>query len=161
MSEEENKAIVRSYMDQVWNQQNMKAIDEFVADDFVQHIGSIEQGRQGIQRFFALIHHAFSNIRNDVEDCLAENGKVCVRATITATHSGSFLGVPATGRVVRFGVISILRVDRGKLSRVGESKTCSGSCGNLVPIRVPSSNPRIGAATRPWAGVAIMGKAAL
>jgi hypothetical protein len=35
---------------------------------------------------------AFSDIRNDVEDCLAESDKVCVRATITATHSGSFIG---------------------------------------------------------------------
>jgi steroid delta-isomerase-like uncharacterized protein len=114
MSQEENKAIVRTYMEQVWNQQNMKAVDEFVADDFVQHIGSVEQGRQGIQQFFALIHQASSNIRNDIEDCLAEDDKVCVRATITATHTGPFLGVPATGRMLRFGAISILRIDQGK-----------------------------------------------
>jgi predicted ester cyclase len=39
-----------------------------------------------------------------------------VRWTNSGTHSGDFLGIPATGRTVSFAGIDIYRVEDGKLA---------------------------------------------
>ena len=50
MSAEENKAIVRRYLEESWNQRNLAVIDELIAPDLIQHDPQhLTPGRQGIQ----------------------------------------------------------------------------------------------------------------
>jgi predicted ester cyclase len=48
------------------------------------------------------------------EDLIAEGDKVAYRCTFRATHRGELMGVPATGKVVRYTGISIARLAGGK-----------------------------------------------
>lgn len=43
---------------------------------------------------------SFSDLRLTIEDVIAEDDKVAVRWSSVATHRGSYMDVPATGRVV-------------------------------------------------------------
>lgn len=114
MSLEYNKAIVRAYIEQVWNQGNLQLVDELIVPDFIQHAAGVPQGRQGVKQFFAMIHAAFPDIHNTIEDMLAEDDKVMWRSTITGTHQGPFRGIPPTGRSIRMTAMNILRVQDGK-----------------------------------------------
>jgi predicted ester cyclase len=50
----------------------------------------------------------------DVEGVLAEDDAVVVRARMRGTHSGEFLGVPATGRQIDVEAIDWVVVRDGK-----------------------------------------------
>jgi len=83
-----NKDSVRRYFDEVWVRGNV----EFVRELFVP--GSLLAGAD--ESNARTMHHAFSDIQVTIDDLIAEGDKVAARVTFTATHSGPFLGYPAT-----------------------------------------------------------------
>ncbi len=116
MTAEENKAIARYYLDEVWNKGNLAVIDELIPVDFVQHIGMVQQGREGVKRFFQMIHGAFPDARFTVEDMVGEGDRVVWRFTITATHQGPFQGLPPTGKQITMTGMNIVRMVDGKFA---------------------------------------------
>ena len=114
MSPEQNKAIVRRYIEEAWNQGRLYVVDDLIVPDFVQHVPGVAQGRQGVKQFFAMIRAAFPDVHNTIEDVIAEDDKVAWRSTITGTHQGTFRGIPPTGRSIRMTTMNILRIRNGK-----------------------------------------------
>ncbi len=110
------KAILRRYLDEVWNERNLGIIDELIADDYVQHAVGIAPGKEGVRQFFARLSAAFPDAQQTVEDMIGEGDKVVWRWTIRATHRGEFLGIAATGNEVTLRGISIVRIADGKLA---------------------------------------------
>lgn len=51
MSAETNKAIVRRYLEQVWNQCHPELIEEFFTKDFVYH-ESVPAGIEGFRAYY-------------------------------------------------------------------------------------------------------------
>ncbi len=62
-----------------------------------------------------MLRSAFPDFKATIDDILAEDDKVVLRMTWNGTQKGEFLGVPATGKRVSFGVIDIIRIANGKL----------------------------------------------
>ena len=57
---------------------------------------------------------AFPDLRVKVEDLIAEGDKIVGRVTLTGTHQGELMGIPATGKKVSFSEILIVRISNGK-----------------------------------------------
>ena len=117
MQTEQNKALFRQFIEEVFNQGNMSAIDELVAPDFVEHEElppGIPTGREGLKQMTMMLRSAFPDFKATIDDMLAEGDKVVVRMTWTGTHKGEFMGMPPTGKRVSFGVIDIVRFDGDK-----------------------------------------------
>lgn len=115
---EQNKLLVRRAIEEVWNGGNLSAIDEFVAGDFVVHgstPGGDIQGPEGARRFFGALHEAFPDIRFTIEDQIAEGDRVVTRWTARGTHTGTFMGVPPTGRPIRMTATDVDRIANGKV----------------------------------------------
>jgi steroid delta-isomerase-like uncharacterized protein len=113
---EENKALARRLLEEVVSQGNMSLIDELVAPDFIEHEempAEIPPGREGVKAMFTMFRGAFPDIKATIDDLIAEGDKVVVRSTWSATHQGEFMGIPATGKSVSFGVIDIMRCADG------------------------------------------------
>ena len=105
MSAEENKAIVRNFLEGIFTQANPDVVDELAAPDFVVHDPSSEAGdvdAQGVKGSIAWSHSAFPDLRVTIEDQVAEGDKVATRWTVRGTHHGEMMGVSATGNQVRF-----------------------------------------------------------
>ena len=116
MSLDQNKAVVRRFVDEVQNRHNTDAIEEFFSPDIADHSGmAAKQGIEGIREFFVSVFAAFPDIRFTIHDQVAEGDKVVTRKTFRATHQGDFLGLSATGKSVEVEVIDIFRVSEGKL----------------------------------------------
>ncbi len=96
MSTAENTAIVRRYVEAVWNERNRTLINEVIAD--------------GVRLFFRMIDAAFPDARMTIEDMIAEGDRVVWRFSLRATHTGSFQGIPATGRSVTITGMNIVLV---------------------------------------------------
>ena len=117
MSEEANKAVVQRLMDEVMNGNNLDAVDEIMADDYVNHdtVPGLGSDREGFKQLFAGHHAAFPDLKVVIDDIVAEGDKVANRWSWTGTHKGPFMGVPATGKHVTLTGISIHRFADGKI----------------------------------------------
>ena len=116
---EANKALIRRWFEEVWNQGRADAIDEMMATDAVNHGLSEDatkplKGPAGFHPFHEVFRGAFPDIQVVVEDALAEGDKVVARCSVRGKHTGDHLGVAASNAPVDFTGIVIARVQDGK-----------------------------------------------
>jgi steroid delta-isomerase-like uncharacterized protein len=111
-----NKELMRRFYDEVINGRNLDLIDELLSDDFVEHeeFPGIPPTRDGVKQIFETFYAAFPDIHFRVDDLLAEGDLVAARVTITGTHEGEFMGVPATGRSVEITAMDLVSFEDGK-----------------------------------------------
>jgi steroid delta-isomerase-like uncharacterized protein len=118
MSTEQNKALVRRFIEEVFNQGNISLVDELVAPNFVEHEElppEIRPGPEGIKQFPAIFHSAFPDFKATINDLIAEGDKVVIQMTWNGTQQGEFMGMPPTGKRFAIAVFDILRVAEGKI----------------------------------------------
>jgi steroid delta-isomerase-like uncharacterized protein len=114
---EENKAIVRRFVDEVQSEGNIDTIDELCSPEFVNHSAppGAPSNREGVKQVTAMFRQAFPDSNFTVEDMVAEGNKVATRKTFHGTHQGEFLGIPPTGQRVSIELIDIVRIAGGKV----------------------------------------------
>jgi steroid delta-isomerase-like uncharacterized protein len=61
------------------------------------------------------MYEAFPDLNRPVDDLIAEGDKVVARWRAEGTHTGSFQGVPPTGRRASITGITIFRLRDGKI----------------------------------------------
>jgi steroid delta-isomerase-like uncharacterized protein len=113
MSQEENKAIVRRFFEEAWNQQNLNVIDEIFAPTVVFNGQPIT--RDALKQALAGRRTAFPDIQVTVDDQIAEGEKVSTRRTWQATHRGQYRGIAPTGKQVKWTQISVVRFSQGRI----------------------------------------------
>jgi predicted ester cyclase len=101
MRAEENKAVVLRYVEEVWNEHDLDAIDELVSPDYFNHAATTEEyQRGGARRAVEWILSVFPDHRFEVEDAAADGETVALRGAMTATHEGELMGIAPTGKRV-------------------------------------------------------------
>lgn len=119
MSNEDSKELARRMQEEVWNEGNVDAIDDLLAEDFVQHSPWKPSELHGRDEFKAQIesfHAAFPDLHGTIDDVIAEDGTVANRFTMRATHQGEFMGVEPTGDEVELVGTIFARVEDGKIA---------------------------------------------
>ena len=127
MSSEENKDIVRRYQE-IYNSNDLDRLTEVVSEDLLTPniIPGIPQGLEGAKAAHRLMLAGFPDYQTLIEDMIAEGEKVAARIKMTGTHTGEFMGIPATGKRVEFTGIYIARISNGKiLEHWGEEDSLS------------------------------------
>ncbi len=114
--QETNKALVRRWFREVWNEGREATIDELFAERGVAYgLGEGEaevRGPAELKPFVRNLRDSFPDIQISIHDIMAEDDKVMVRVLLEGTHSGPGLGVPPTGRRIRVGGIVIIRISK-------------------------------------------------
>ncbi len=138
MSTEENKALSRRLIEEVWNQGNLAVIDELIAPNYVDHdpTGPI-QGPEGMKQFVSMYLTAYPDTHFTIEDQIAEGDRVVTRWTARGTHKGPLMGIPPTGKQVTVAGISIDRVVNGKLVEDWTSYDALGMMQQLGVVPAP------------------------
>jgi steroid delta-isomerase-like uncharacterized protein len=117
MSLEENKALVRRFIEEVQNQHKLAAIDELFSPEFVDHSASSElKGTEGTKVFFTMMFAAFPDMHFTVVQQIAEGDQVMTHKTFHGTHQGSFMGIPASGKHVSIDTMDVLAIHDGKIT---------------------------------------------
>jgi steroid delta-isomerase-like uncharacterized protein len=117
---EQNKALIRRWFEEVWNQGRADAIPELFADEGVAHGLSDDaanplRGPAGFLPFHTQFREAFPNIEVVVEDQIAEDDMVATRCSVRGKHTGHSLGFAATQAPVEFTGVTITRIKDGKI----------------------------------------------
>lgn len=119
MPAEENKALVRRWFEELFNQEKLEVADEIVAQDHVLHdptLPDLPSGPEGDKQLVGLYHGAFPDARITVEDQIAEGEMVATRWVGRGTHEGELMGVPASGNRVEISGTTLYRVSGGKIA---------------------------------------------
>lgn len=117
MSTEENKAVIRRWMEECYNQGNMAIADELIAANYVNHSAPLGQapGLEGEKQYATMIRRAYPDFYMTIEEQVAEGDKVVTRYTARGTHEGEFMGIPPTGKQITVTGIHIHRLVGGKV----------------------------------------------
>ncbi len=120
----ELRAIAERWMGDIWRERKLEVFNDLHAPHFIDGSpagrgADRESYKQSIAELFA----AFPDWEAVVDDLVIDetSGKIAVRWTAAGTHQGIFLGVEATGKLVTFRGIEIVRIENGQLiERWGE-----------------------------------------
>jgi steroid delta-isomerase-like uncharacterized protein len=140
MSTEENKAIVRRFLEGIFSQGNPDVVDELAGPDFVVHDPSSEAGQvaaEGVKESIAWSHSAFPDLRVTIEDQVAEGDKVATRWRVRGTHQGEMMGVSATGKQVTFTGTQTDYISGGKIVESWSNWDTLGMLGQIGAGPVP------------------------
>ena len=74
--------------------------------------------RGGHEGFAKAFYAAFEGMAHTIERVTADDRGVAVRFVIRGTHTGSFFGIPPTGRSVRIVANVMMEVGEGKVTRL-------------------------------------------
>ena len=118
MSTEGNKQLVRRYYDEVLNGRNPGVLEEIAVQDYIENDPFPGQGEglEGLQRRVGIMMTGLNPCHFQVEDVVAEGDRVVVRWRSQGTHSGEFLGIPATNKSYEIAGIDIHRLSAGRLA---------------------------------------------
>jgi steroid delta-isomerase-like uncharacterized protein len=114
--EEQNLELIKNMINEIDNG-NLDIIDEVYAEECQFFVPSdadsvskadIFAGRKAIIK-------AFPKWKHDVKDLFAKDDKVILWSVDYTTHEGEFQGIPATGKQIKAGSISIMHIKDGKI----------------------------------------------
>lgn len=117
MTIQENKNIARRFI-QIWGKGNLDVIDELGDPSISVQYPVIPQVIRGTQMFRQVMQGwraAFPDADLVIEEEVAEGDKVALRWSFSGTHQGNLLGIPATGKKVKWTGITIYRIINGKV----------------------------------------------
>lgn len=140
---EQNKQLVRRAVEEVWNQGNYAAVDELAASDIVVHASLPDRevhGTAGVKQFYATLREAFPDLHFTIEDQIAEGDRVVTRWTARGTHTGTFNGIPPTGKT---GIVSGIDIDRIANGKVVECWPNADELGLLQQLGVIPAPERV------------------
>lgn len=101
-----NKEVVVRYFDERWNHNNLSVCDELLAPGV-----DVEAAKEYVRA----VRAGLGSIRLTFPDILADGDQVALHWRVEAIHIGEFLGVPATGKSVKYSGIALLRLVDGKI----------------------------------------------
>ena len=123
MSIEDNKKIVRLYQE-IYYSDNLERLTKVVSEDLLTPniMPGILHGMEGAKAAHRIMLAGFPDYQTIIEDIVAEGDKVCARIKMTGTHSGEFMGIPATMKRITFTGMYIVKLPTGRSLSIGEKR---------------------------------------
>ena len=115
---EENKAIARRWVEELWGLGHAEVADEIISPDYVVHDpGTPDRagGIEGEKNAVAMYRSVFPDLWFSIEDMIASGDQVVICHTAHGTHRGGLMKIPPTGREMAVAGISIIRIQDGKI----------------------------------------------
>ncbi len=114
----ENKAIVRRLYEEIWNKRKLELVSEIISPSHAlqaPNVAGSAVGPEAYKRQTTLFLAAYPDLHWAIEDMIAEEDKVVACWTISGTHKGDFMGIPATNKRVSVDGMTIHHITNGKI----------------------------------------------
>ena len=115
MSVEENKAVVRRYIEEAFNKGNLAVVPEIIAPEYVHHtlFGEVK-GADGFKQVVTTMRNAFPDLKDTIDIMVAEGNVVAFSLRAQGTFKGEFLGMSPTGKQYNITEAVFIRFAGGK-----------------------------------------------
>ena len=137
MSTTANKEAARRFIDDVFVKGRADTVPALVTQDFVSH-GLPGSGPDVMTAAIARIAPALSGAVMETLDVIADEDRVAVRLLSTATQTGTFMGMPATGKTYAIEEIHIFRIVDGRVAEHWHQGDMLGMMGQLGLMPAPA-----------------------
>ena len=118
-----HKAIIRRFVDELWNAADLDLADQLFAADCVPHALqsdainlSSRYGPKHIKLIITAWRAAFPDWHITITDLLAEDDKVVLVSTGRGTHRGALMGIAPTGKRVALTGVRTFRLAGDKIA---------------------------------------------
>lgn len=120
MATEDNKKIVRRFVEEFKNKANHNIVYELFANDAVIHLPlpGLPPNRDALKMLGGQVVKAFPDVHATIEDLRADGDRVIERTTTRATHRGEFFGAPPTNKPVAWTETHIYRIVNNKIAEL-------------------------------------------
>ena len=103
MTVEQNKAIVRRYIEVGWSKGDMAVVAEAVAPGYLRHqpnMAMAVESEKDLETLIGVYRAGIPDLHIDVQLIVAEADWVATRVHCTGHHTGDLAGIPPTGGAV-------------------------------------------------------------
>jgi steroid delta-isomerase-like uncharacterized protein len=141
---EENKAVVRRFIEEAWNNGNLEVVDELISPDHVDHDparADAPQGPAAMRAFIEMYRTAFPDTRIEFSEMIAEGDLVAGPWRATGTHQGELMGIPATGKSISITGMGMDRVVDGKIVESWGNWDAMGMMAQLGVVPAAAGSP--------------------
>ncbi|MEU6841691.1 flavin reductase [Streptomyces sp. NPDC046716] len=109
----DRSARLQAAWDAAWNHGVVDALNDLLSPAYLRRRGpaGTEQDRAEFKASISAVREAFPDLRTEIEDLAEDGDRVAVRWHSTGRHTGTFLGVPPTGRTVEVSGATFARFD--------------------------------------------------
>jgi len=116
----DNKVIVRALYEEIWNKRKIELMDVLVSPSHALHgpspqLSGSSIGPEAYKRQIQLFTAGYPDLRFTIEDMISEKEKVATYWTMSGTHRGEFMGIPATNKRISVDGITIHHIANGKI----------------------------------------------
>jgi predicted ester cyclase len=118
---EQNKAIVRRFLEEVVNTGDVGRLHEIVADDCVETDGKVRivSGVSGMAEHVRAVRRVYADLEVTIERQIGEGDWVATSIKARGTHAAEWLGMRPSGKKLVFVGVNVDRVVDGKIAEHG------------------------------------------
>lgn len=110
------KDIVVKFFEDGYTNQNYDFVMTCVAENYIDHSPASARSNADAVEILKMVAHQFSNLTVKVLNVFAEGGMVAARVLYDGIHSGTCMGIPATGKHITFEALENFKVEKGKIT---------------------------------------------
>ena len=137
MSIEENKALIRLFIEEAFNKGNLAVLPEVIDPEYVYHtiVGEVK-GPDGIKQIVTAMRNAFPDLKYIIDSIVVEGNIGAFSMRVQGTFKGEFLGMSPTGKQFDVAEAVFMRFADGKAVEgwvYGDSSTISQQLGVNIP----------------------------
>ncbi len=117
MTQETNKELTRRFFEG-FGAGNISVIKELVSSDLIDHTTEVPDGVSAFEMLtgnVSMLKDAVPDVKFVVTDIIAEGSKIAVFTTLTGTHQGELMGLPATGNAISVNSVELFRFEDGQI----------------------------------------------
>lgn len=116
MTTDDNKALAERFVHEVFEQGRLEAVDELVAPDFTGHTWRLSGPGPGpLKLAMERVARGLADARFVIDDLIAEDDRVALRLTASATQVGELMGMPGSGKRYSIEEIHVFRIRDGRI----------------------------------------------
>ena len=110
------RALIQVFYQQLWNQWDDERVDDVLAADFRFRgsLGTQTYGRDGWRQYRDTIRGS-GDFHNEIEELIVDGSRAAARLLYTGTHTGTLIGIPATGHQFAYAGAAFFNASEGLL----------------------------------------------
>lgn len=110
-----NTEIVYRFFKEGYESKNYELVMNYLADDYIDHSPAGAKGNAQAVEILKIVANQFSDLSIQMLDIFADNEMVATRVLYQGVHSGTCMGIAATGKKISFEALENFKVVDGKI----------------------------------------------
>lgn len=110
-----NAELVCHFFEEGYVRHNYALVASYLSEDYVDHSPAGARGSAQAVTILRIVESQFSELSIRMLDVFSERDMVATRVAFEGIHAGVCMGIPATGKRIRFEALEHFRVDGGKI----------------------------------------------